>query len=65
MSNHQTLQPFKARRPVLNQVSFVAPNASVIGDVSIGQSSSVWYGAVLRGEAHNPLHSFAPIVCSA
>ena len=52
VSNHQTLQAYKARRPVLSQVSFVAPNASVIGDVTIGQSSSVWYGAILRGAQH-------------
>ena len=56
VSNHQTLQPFKARRPVLDQVSFVAPNASVIGDVSIGQSSSIWYGAILRGMPFSQQH---------
>ena len=29
---------------------FVAPNATVIGDVQLGPNSSVWYGAVLRGD---------------
>jgi carbonic anhydrase/acetyltransferase-like protein (isoleucine patch superfamily) len=29
---------------------FVAPTASIIGDVEIGAESSVWYGAVLRGD---------------
>ena len=29
---------------------FVAPTASVIGKVKIGKSSSVWYGAVVRGK---------------
>lgn len=28
---------------------FVAPNASVIGNVTLGDQSSVWYNAVLRG----------------
>ncbi len=32
--------------------AFVAPNASVIGDVSLGQNSSVWYGATVRGDVH-------------
>ncbi|MGE0606543.1 MAG: gamma carbonic anhydrase family protein [Pirellulales bacterium] len=30
--------------------AFIAPTAVVIGDVSLGQESSVWYGAVLRGD---------------
>jgi carbonic anhydrase/acetyltransferase-like protein (isoleucine patch superfamily) len=35
--------------PILGAGAFVAPNASVIGDVQLGAGSSVWYGAVLRG----------------
>ena len=31
---------------------FVAPSASVIGDVKIGKNSSVWYGAVVRGDVN-------------
>lgn len=30
---------------------FVAPNAVVLGDVHLGENASVWYGAVLRGDA--------------
>lgn len=33
-----------------NVGSFVAPSATVIGNVSIGEHSSVWYNAVLRGD---------------
>lgn len=33
-----------------NSGSFVAPSASVVGNVSIGEHSSVWYNAVLRGD---------------
>lgn len=29
---------------------FVAPTATVVGDVVLGEGSSVWYGAVLRGD---------------
>jgi carbonic anhydrase/acetyltransferase-like protein (isoleucine patch superfamily) len=36
--------------PDLSQAAFVAPNAVVMGDVSLGQGSSVWYGAVLRAD---------------
>lgn len=40
--------------PIVSEAaSFVAPNASVIGDVSIGSNSSVWYGATLRGDVRS------------
>jgi carbonic anhydrase/acetyltransferase-like protein (isoleucine patch superfamily) len=29
--------------------TFVASSAAVIGDVSIGTNTSIWYGAILRG----------------
>jgi len=40
------------RTPDVSQASFVAPNATVVGDVKLGRLSSVWYGAVLRGDIH-------------
>jgi gamma-carbonic anhydrase len=36
--------------PVLGRDVFVAATASVIGDVVLGESSSVWFGAVIRGD---------------
>jgi len=36
-------------KPILKG-SFIAPTASVIGNVNIGSNSSVWYGAVVRGQ---------------
>ena len=38
------------KTPKLPHAGFIAPSASVIGDVSIGEKSSVWYGSVLRGD---------------
>lgn len=35
--------------PAVHESAFVAPSASVIGQVTIGKGSSVWYGATLRG----------------
>ena len=32
--------------------AFVAPSASVIGDVTLGSNSSIWYGATVRGDVH-------------
>jgi len=36
--------------PLKGDNVFVAPSANVMGDVRIGDNSSIWYGAVLRGE---------------
>jgi len=41
---------FKGHIPQLGEGSFVAPTAAVIGDVTIGKDSTIWYGAVLRGD---------------
>lgn len=40
----------KGVRPTIAADVFVAPNASVIGDVVIGEASSVWFGVVIRGD---------------
>ncbi|CAL5228724.1 g11909 [Coccomyxa viridis] len=50
---HQTLQAFQGKRPQLGANTFVAPNASVVGDVKLGNNSSIWYGAVLRGDVNS------------
>jgi carbonic anhydrase/acetyltransferase-like protein (isoleucine patch superfamily) len=36
--------------PDLSQAAFVAPNATIIGYVEIGQGASIWYGAIVRGD---------------
>ena len=42
--------PFGGRSPRIAKSAFVAPTAVVIGDVVVGASASVWFGAVLRGD---------------
>ncbi|MDA0657225.1 MAG: gamma carbonic anhydrase family protein [Planctomycetota bacterium] len=34
----------------ISPTAFLAPNATVLGDVTIGKESSVWFGSVLRGD---------------
>jgi carbonic anhydrase/acetyltransferase-like protein (isoleucine patch superfamily) len=51
-SRHRKLMNLYNKRPVVAVDTFVAPNASVIGDVNIGDKSSVWYGAVIRGDVN-------------
>ena len=45
-----TLLPYGGKRPEVAQGVFVAPGAYVVGAVHLGEESSVWYGAVLRGD---------------
>jgi carbonic anhydrase/acetyltransferase-like protein (isoleucine patch superfamily) len=43
---------FQGIRPVLGRDVFIAPNATVIGDVHLGDESSVWFGTVIRGDVY-------------
>jgi len=42
--------PWQGVSPRLAEDVFVAPNATVIGDVELAPGASVWFGAVLRGD---------------
>ncbi len=42
--------PYRGKAPVIDPTVFLAPMAAVIGDVTIGAGSSVWFGAVVRGD---------------
>lgn len=50
VSRHRTLMNVFDKAPIVDKEAFVAPSASLIGDVQIGRGSSIWYGCVLRGE---------------
>jgi carbonic anhydrase/acetyltransferase-like protein (isoleucine patch superfamily) len=41
---------YMGRRPRIAADAYIAPNATIIGDVTIGAGASVWYGAVVRGD---------------
>ena len=45
-----TILPFNGRTPTIHPSVFLAPTAVIIGDVTIGAESSIWFGAVLRGD---------------
>jgi carbonic anhydrase/acetyltransferase-like protein (isoleucine patch superfamily) len=47
------LLPFNGKRPRIAGSAFVAPNAVLIGDVTVGEEASIWFGAVLRGDDPN------------
>jgi carbonic anhydrase/acetyltransferase-like protein (isoleucine patch superfamily) len=41
---------FEGKRPVVHPEAFVAPTATLIGDVTVEKGASVWYGVVLRAD---------------
>ena len=44
------LYPFKGKSPRVHPTAFVAPTAVLIGDVTLHEHSSVWFGTVLRAD---------------
>jgi carbonic anhydrase/acetyltransferase-like protein (isoleucine patch superfamily) len=40
------------KHPQFGQKCFVAPNATIVGDVVMGDECSVWFNAVIRGDVH-------------
>ncbi len=46
------IYPFCDITPTIHQSAYVAPSADVIGDVHIGEQSSVWFQVVIRGDVN-------------
>ena len=44
------IKSFSGKAPIIDESVFVAENAAIIGNVTIGKGSSVWYSAVIRGD---------------
>lgn len=45
-----TVRTFAGKRPIVGRGAFLAETCAVIGDVEIGDESSIWYGTVVRGD---------------
>lgn len=41
---------FKGMRPDIDKAAYIAENATISGDVTLGENSSVWFNAVMRAE---------------
>lgn len=52
------LYSFEGRAPVVHPEAFVAPTATLVGDVTIEAGASVWYGAVIRAD-------YSPVIVRA
>lgn len=42
--------PFGGWTPRIDRSAYIAPNATLIGDVEIGANASIWFGVILRGD---------------
>ncbi|HEX8567223.1 MAG TPA: gamma carbonic anhydrase family protein [Pyrinomonadaceae bacterium] len=47
------IKSFRGVEPRIHETAFVAENAVIIGDVEIGEQSSVWYGSILRADVNS------------
>jgi carbonic anhydrase/acetyltransferase-like protein (isoleucine patch superfamily) len=45
-----TIVPIHGKTPQIHESAFIAPGCRIIGDVTIGAGSSVWYNCVLRAD---------------
>ena len=46
------IKDFQTSQPKLGQNVYISENASVIGDVTLGDEVNIWFGSVLRGDMH-------------
>ena len=44
------IRPYKNTYPRISKSSYIAESADIIGDVIIGEDSSVWHASVVRGD---------------
>jgi carbonic anhydrase/acetyltransferase-like protein (isoleucine patch superfamily) len=49
---------FEGRAPTVDPTAFIAPTATLVGDVTVEAGASVWYGAVIRAD-------YSPVVVRA
>lgn len=52
MKDEARLYPYLDLYPSIADGVFLAPGVKIIGDVEIGEDSSVWYNSVIRGDVH-------------
>mgnify|MGYP001042896183 CR=1 FL=1 len=44
--------PYRGVYPRIAESAYIAPTATIIGDVEIGEGSNIWFGCVLRGDVN-------------
>ena len=44
--------PVEGKQPQFGENTFLAPNATIVGDVQMGKEGSIWFNAVVRGDVN-------------
>ena len=44
--------PVEGKQPQFGENTFLAPNATIVGDVQMGREGSIWFNAVVRGDVN-------------
>src|ERR1700753_3762302 len=52
-SNMAVILPVEGKSPQFGNNCFIAPNATIVGDVVMGDECSVWFNAVVRGDVNS------------
>src|SRR5437879_12350024 len=53
LARQPDIRPYRGKRPQIAASAYIDPAAVIIGDVVIGEDSSVWPCSVVRGAVHN------------
>lgn len=48
----KVIKPVRGKHPQISEDCFIAENAVIVGEVSIGKECSIWFNAVVRGDVH-------------
>ncbi len=46
------IKPVNGKHPQIPKDCYIAENATIVGDVDMGQECSIWFNAVIRGDVH-------------
>lgn len=47
------IKPVNGKHPIIPADCYIAENATIVGDVTIGSQCSIWFNAVLRGDVNS------------
>jgi carbonic anhydrase/acetyltransferase-like protein (isoleucine patch superfamily) len=53
LTRQPDIRPYRGKRPQIAATAYIDPAAVIIGDVVIGEDSSVWPCTVIRGDVHH------------
>jgi carbonic anhydrase/acetyltransferase-like protein (isoleucine patch superfamily) len=46
------IKPVNNKHPQISEDCYIAENATIVGDVTMGKQGSIWFNAVIRGDVH-------------